>query len=305
MKVLKSEKNRILHTKDYSLFTYSDYKLRVNTISQLKEDIKKKNLNKDMPVMVDENYNILDRRHVFIALKELGLPVYFKVCEVAERLDFMIAKKYNKKATPFDFAVFHSENINYRKLLQFVKDTPFSFMEVFHVVCGLNDRSRSEKWIDFQEGNFNIDEHEEEIKELIRLVKICSEYNIHSSDSSEYLHLSYRPDDIIRKLFDTHKDIINTWISVFSSTEGIIHDVCQLYFDDKIFNNQSLNTGIIRVLRHQGKYDLIFNKLEGLDIDAIRFACDNHQGEYKDIIDLLYTVRIYDNLIKERQLMES
>lgn len=273
MKVKVSEKSRILVTKDYSMFSYSDFRLRQNTVRSLVEDISEKNLNKDMPVIVDEEYNIIDRRHVFVALKQLGLPVHYKVAEVAERLDFLKAKKYDKKATLFDFMVYHKEKFSYRKLLEFRKLSGLSYSEIFVGMLGIKTM-RSTEGKDFQNGVFALDEyHIKMMDEIIQGKELLSEFGLSCEDHEGYIF--EQPIDVVRGILSKYKDVIDAYLVVYSSEIetgkgdrlGIAKEIVMFFYDQKIaykndFDSWSLRPNLLYGLRACGRWSEVFMGLQ-------------------------------------------
>lgn len=137
MKTKISEINRILKTEDYTIFKqdgllrFSQEKLKV-----MIGEIALKNLSPDLPIIVDVNYNILDGRYRFEALKTLSLPINYKVAEVATKIDLLKAKEVSFKPTPYDFLLSHQDKLAYRKLLEWSKLLPYGFQEIGASVFG-------------------------------------------------------------------------------------------------------------------------------------------------------------------------
>ncbi len=313
MNVLHSQRDRILNTKDYSLFNYSKYKLQGNKVTLLMEDIQKKNLNRDMPVMIDSEYNILDGRHVFIALENLKLPVHYKVCEVAEQLDFLIARKYDKKATPFDFCVHHLNKINYRKVMTFVNETPFTFISTFKYILKITDNMRNPGYKLFQEGKFELNSHSisqmADIKKwLAHLEPLGYSFNdvgvldsLQSitvtifdkilNDSKVYLDFYYR-EDTGEKLLVLEEELIDGLIAVNmhddAASYGIIYEF------------------IIEPLRQNDEYDKIFKLLEDYSSDYNKnIDIPYHRGMLQSTKDLRNSALYYEKLKREHEFLSN
>lgn len=316
MKVLTSEKNRVLNTKEYSLFTYPEYKLSQSKVSQLIEDIKIKNLNKDLPIMVDDEYNILDRRHVFVALRQLKLPIYYKVCEVAEAVDFLIAKKYNKKATPFDFCNFYKEKYSYRAVLSFAKNVPFPFMDVFKYIVGIRPNGRSRDWKAFERGEFEI------TKDLLmqfefykKLLEICESKGLYTNIHDDFQYFiplsidsqieSERAIDCLEKLLDKYEHIVD-WHK--DKNNGIIsgldffYQLYQMHFNQTLICRDTLADSIINPLMSLKKYDLILSLIDKSEIEELRRVWGKY-GVAHINKHYLNIVLKYDQLEKEIKLL--
>ena len=71
----------VRETYEYDLFSFLDGNRPVNSSNykELKASMTEKYLM--CPIIVNENYEIIDGQHRYSACKELGLPVYYIVCE--------------------------------------------------------------------------------------------------------------------------------------------------------------------------------------------------------------------------------
>ena len=98
-KVKNSEKSRILETKDYSIFNLRKTKISKKHLNNVKESIICKNLNVDYPILVDEEYNIIDGKYRFLALYELKEKIKYKVAEVTTFEDVIRNKGLTKNAS--------------------------------------------------------------------------------------------------------------------------------------------------------------------------------------------------------------
>lgn len=136
MKVKQSEKNRILTTDAYNLFSYDKERIFRNKIDLLKIQMKEKNLSKDLPIIINEEYKILDGRHRFVASVELGLPIFYKVAEVCLAIDLLKATAFVRHPTTYDFLLAHKDKLFYRKCLEHSKLLPFDCDEIIEYVYG-------------------------------------------------------------------------------------------------------------------------------------------------------------------------
>ena len=71
-------------TTDYSKFQFLDYNRTVvpKRVQNIIESITKIGYVKSEPILVDENYFIIDGQHRFMACKELGLPIHYEYKEL-------------------------------------------------------------------------------------------------------------------------------------------------------------------------------------------------------------------------------
>lgn len=72
-------KTKIIQTKDYNKFNFFDSNRLINNthVKKLMLSIKKDGLIEE--ILVNENYDIIDGQHRYMALKELGLPISAKI----------------------------------------------------------------------------------------------------------------------------------------------------------------------------------------------------------------------------------
>ena len=76
-----SDEIKILKSKMYNSFDFIHYNRDIvrATVKKLKIEFKKENNFMYFPIIVDENLNIIDGQHRFIACKELKEPIYYVV----------------------------------------------------------------------------------------------------------------------------------------------------------------------------------------------------------------------------------
>ena len=73
--------NHVYSTSDYSKFrlVFGNRELLRRKVIKLREAIKIENKILSYPVVVNSNFQIIDGQHRFVALAELGLPIYYIV----------------------------------------------------------------------------------------------------------------------------------------------------------------------------------------------------------------------------------
>lgn len=141
------EKSRVLHTKDYKLFTYEKDRVFRKRVDLLKLDMKEKNLSKDLPIIVDNYYKIIDGRHRFIASVELSEPIYYKIAEVADAIDLLKASRLTRKPQIIDFLLAHKAKKFYQKAIEYNNILPYKCEDILEVVyeVSLHHSSRTYK----------------------------------------------------------------------------------------------------------------------------------------------------------------
>src|SRR6478752_4244772 len=134
MKPLVAERNRVLSTKDYGLFKYKIHRLNERKLMVLIDEMSIKNISKDTPIIVDAEFNILDGRYRFEANKKLNASIYYKVAEVANKLDLMKASSLSTKPTNYEYVLMHQDKLAYRKVLEWANILPYSFEDIIRLL---------------------------------------------------------------------------------------------------------------------------------------------------------------------------
>jgi len=154
MKVLPTEKNRVLHTMDYSIFSYAEKdKFYNKRLIALVSEMEVKNISKDVPIIVDNEYNILDGVYRFKANQILKQPIYYKVSEGATMLDLMKAGTMTHKPSDYEYVLYHKDKLAYRKIIDYNKILPFPYGDIISVMeTNWLEKKRREIYRRFQDG---------------------------------------------------------------------------------------------------------------------------------------------------------
>lgn len=134
MKVLDTEKNRVLQSNEYTLFKYKKPRLSERKILILMDEMKVKNISKDTPIIVDSEFNILDGVYRYEANKRLGSRIYYKVAEIANKLDLMKASSLSNKPSDWEYVLMHQDKLAYRKVIEWSKVLPYHFTDIIRVL---------------------------------------------------------------------------------------------------------------------------------------------------------------------------
>lgn len=69
---------KVYVTKDYSIFNFleSNRAVNQNQVKKIVKSIQEKGYY-PVPILVDDNYSIIDGQHRFTAVEQLNLPVYY------------------------------------------------------------------------------------------------------------------------------------------------------------------------------------------------------------------------------------
>ena len=119
-----TEVNKIYSTMDYDKFNLIKYNRIINRkhVEDFKQLILTYGYEIAAPIIVDQEFNIIEGQHRFMALKELGYPIYFSFsCKVKYEVEELAAmNSHNKNWTTGDYVKGYAAggNINYEKILQ-------------------------------------------------------------------------------------------------------------------------------------------------------------------------------------------
>ena len=150
--------SRQVHTSnDYSTFKTMDGNRNLNKLHlrRLKESIKDNYL--FTVITVNENHEIIDGQHRFAAIKELGLPIRYVVCEGYGLNEIQIFNRNSKNWNSDDYLTGYCNlgNREYQKYKEFKDRYGFGHNETMSMLTGYN--SGSGKVIEkFRRGKFRI-----------------------------------------------------------------------------------------------------------------------------------------------------
>lgn len=180
-------------------------------VDKIKESMQEEQL--IIPVIVNENYGIVDGQHRFTACKELGFPVYYTVQEGYGISQVLRANQGSKKWVNEDFLYQHiqlnNENyIDFRNLCQLYNISVSDMMKLF---CTIQDEKMSIFKQNFRNGAFVMDHKEDATKFLNALSKFNTDtFHKHytkSSFVSAFMKLYFRQDysqDVMNAKLDTN-----------------------------------------------------------------------------------------------------
>lgn len=153
--------SRILNSTNYGKFQLMDgnrtiSQTHVNNLIKAFEKIG--NLTKVTPILVNENYEIIDGQHRFVAAKELGEPVFYTVEAGLTLKDARVMNILHKQWSADDFAASYVEagNQNYITYMEIKKDYNLNHSTTLHYIANTADTRGL--FSDFREGNLAIED---------------------------------------------------------------------------------------------------------------------------------------------------
>lgn len=163
--IIKQTVGAVMKTKDYDVFSFIDGNRRLNprNYSKLLSSMKEEQLH--IPIIVNENYEIVDGQHRFTAAKELGLYVYYVIekgygLEQVKRAN-MVSSNWKKE----DFLESHIKDgvdgyKDFKDLVDLYGIGISDLIKIFAYVQGKNTDIAGKL---FENGTFNFDKKDEVI----------------------------------------------------------------------------------------------------------------------------------------------
>lgn len=122
---------------DYSKFSILDENRNIdhNHIDKIKASITKHGYLSSNPIIVDENMNIVDGQHRFLACKEMGLPIDYEVVEDSQSM-IIDLNTTQKKWSIYDYLKYYAvkdKNENYTRVLNLMGKYKTSAQMIFSI----------------------------------------------------------------------------------------------------------------------------------------------------------------------------
>lgn len=123
---------------------------------------------KEFPILVTSDFYVVDGQHRWKAAEKLGIPVYYAIDPKAKKEDVNLRNSRNKPWVIKDHVMFHShDKTTYAFILKMMQDhaVPANFINSAAMkITGKSNRSFNK---DLRDGNINLEEHMEEIKNFL------------------------------------------------------------------------------------------------------------------------------------------
>jgi len=167
--------NVVLKTDDYSIFKSITGNRRINTqnVKRLKKSMTIQLL--EVPIIVNEKYQIIDGQHRFLAVKELELPVYYIVVKGYGLTEVHRLNVIGKNWTFYDYLNGYADAglEDYIEARRFIEKYKFGSAETLSLLLGYNSLAGSFDRTNFDNGHFKIKSINDAIRkaEMITMVK--------------------------------------------------------------------------------------------------------------------------------------
>lgn len=144
-------------------------------VARLVKAIRKRNLLRDYPILVDRELNVIDGQHRLSAAKALGVPVYYRFAQESTTVaDVALANQNTSTWSWSDYlAYFVSQNhVEYIKLAELVDlaDGILTINHIAELAGGTRDRAISAEI--FKSGDFVADRYEWAMTILIEMDRL-------------------------------------------------------------------------------------------------------------------------------------
>lgn len=119
---MRDQKSAILHTKEYSLFSFHKKNRKINykKVQKLAAAMKENNLLHLFPIVIDKDFTILDGQHRFAAAKEISADLYYVISDEQYSIE-NVARSNNFQShwKIEDYVIYYSacDKEEYKKLL--------------------------------------------------------------------------------------------------------------------------------------------------------------------------------------------
>lgn len=131
----------IKSTKEYSKFKFSESNRSIdfNNLRKLKNSIESRNLMHLRPILVNENFEIMDGQHRFLACKELDVEIYYQIQKDSSIVDMLLLNVNQKVWGGEDYLKYYSSqgNEEYIKIKNYMRKNKIS-LKVFLYLGGMS-----------------------------------------------------------------------------------------------------------------------------------------------------------------------
>ena len=145
----------IQKTKDYSMFKFTEDNreggIRQSHVNRLVESIQKCNLLAFRPILVDQDFNIIDGQHRTKAAEKLGLEIYYEVRHSVDSEEMILLNIAKTWTTPDYLNYYVKHNYpEYIKLKSFMNENKLTAK----VALNMTHHSRKEEFTSFKDGKY-------------------------------------------------------------------------------------------------------------------------------------------------------
>lgn len=150
--------NQIKSTTTYDKFVMLEQNRDIipSHVKHLKKSFKTRNFMQYLPILVDENLNVIDGQHRLLAAKELGIPVYYMIVSELEHKDIITFNATSRRWNMGDYLKYwvHAGLPDYIVMKDFVEKYGFN-LNITIAILSLGVY-KGNLWELFRRGDFKI-----------------------------------------------------------------------------------------------------------------------------------------------------
>ena len=154
---------KLLSTKNYDLFKKHEANRSIDqcNLQKIINSIRAKNLLKFRPILVDENFKVLDGQHRLEAAKVLDVEIWYQINESSTDEEIILLNAHQKNWTIEDYLNFHVSkgHPEYIKILEYCKKNNMKFKH-FQTILYTFNAGNSDNSKKFKSGRFTFPEGE-------------------------------------------------------------------------------------------------------------------------------------------------
>lgn len=160
---------QIQETKDYEVFKnfVCNRKLHEGNLKKLQKSISEDNLLKSRPILIDEDFKVIDGKHRLEVARRMGIPIWYQIHECSKPEDIIKLNNAVKSWGISDYLNFYSKNnhINYLELDKFIEKNKIDVNIALHL---LNPQRDTGFYKNFKEGNYQFPDNSEYLEVITR-----------------------------------------------------------------------------------------------------------------------------------------
>lgn len=169
----------IFTTTDYDIFNFltGNRTINANNVKKLKESINENGYKKSQPIIVNQDFEIIDGQHRFVACEELKLPIYFTI-EREDEDSIKLTQDLNKNQKNWGLIDYIKSYVDrgyqdYINFLRFVEDRNLSVTTAIVLAWGTRNANIRNK---IMQGKIEFTIYEENrVDEIINRLKEIKE----------------------------------------------------------------------------------------------------------------------------------
>lgn len=168
-----------MKTTNYELFSFFDENRAIShgNVKSKKESILKMGYIESLPIIVTENFQIIDGQHRFIALKELEMPIYYQI-EHLNPQEAMIELNKNQQIWRLGEYIHHYAALGLEEFVTLYKAiSKHKSLGTTAVITCYGLKSGGSKHYEIKNGGFlNLNKNGEQILEYLLLFSDLNHY---------------------------------------------------------------------------------------------------------------------------------